>query len=259
MGIDIVETLVVVSVGILPWISATVYRLKYPSQDFSYPMPVQLAVQFTQSIMVILVLLYVALNQPLGLVSIGLSFSSFDVEDIGLINSITAFVMGSIIIYSFIMLPFSLYATFIHKIMKKETDLSKIPTEVFSKYSKYRSFWSRIVFLIQLLLNVAAEELLFRGYFVILLGEKTGAVFLCTLISIALFVMAHLHYGRSRIFFYFWYGIALSWLTLSTGNIVWAISVHWCGNFFYVLKIWKSASKESRQPLVKAVADEPSQ
>jgi len=255
MGIDIVETLVVVSVGILPWISAIIYRLKYPSQDFSYPVPVQLAVQFTQSIMVILVLLYVALNQPLGLVSIGLSFS-FDVKDIGFINSITAFVMLSIIIYSFIMLPFSLYAIFMRKIMKKETDLSKMLTEGFSKYSKYRSFWSRIVCLIQLLFNVSAEELVFRGYFVILLGEKTGAVFLCTLISIALFVMAHLHYGRSRIFFYLWYAIALSWLTLSTGNIVLAISVHWCGNFFYVLKIWKSVSKEDRQPLVKAVADE---
>jgi len=255
MDTIIIEMLAVASASIVPWGLATVVSLKHLDRDSPYSVPVQLIFQLTQSMLIILLILYIALNQPSRLRSIGF-FWPIPVEDIGVLNSITGVLLGGVVIHSFIVLPFSLYSAFTRKVLKRKTDPSKLAKEWFSKY---RTPWERCGLLTVLLLNAIAEELVFRGYLVLLLSERTGALFLCAGISVTLFAAIHLQYGPSKIPYYVWYAIGLTWLTISGGNVVWAIAVHWGGNVASAFMSWVSPGEKPQQHSSPALDDRPSE
>ena len=81
---------------------------------------------------------------------------------------------------------------------EQKIDLAEPAMKVFAVQ---RSTWERIVFLPILFLGVIGEELLYRGYLVLILGNETGFMALWVLLSIVLSVVAHLYQGRSRIIY----------------------------------------------------------
>ncbi len=251
----IIEMLAVASASIVPWSLATVVNLKHLDRGSPYSVPVQFILQLTQSMPIILLILYIALNQPSRLMSIGF-FWPIPMEDIGVLNSVTGVLLGGVVIHSFIVLPFSLYFAFTRKVLKKETDFSK-PAKAW--FSKYRTPWERCGLLTVLLLSAIAEELVFRGYLVLLLSERTGALFLCAGVSVILFAAIHLQYGPSKIPYYVWYAISITWLTVSSRNVVWAIAVHWGGNVTSAFMSWVSPDEKPQQHSSPALDDRPSE
>lgn len=149
----IIEMLAVASASIVPWGLANVVSLKHLNRGSPYSVPVQFILQLTQSMLIILLILYIALNQPSRLMSIGF-FWPIPMENIGVLNSVTGVLLGGVVIHSFIVLPFSLYLAFTRKVLKKESDFSKPAKEWFSKY---RTPWERCGLLTALLLSAIAE------------------------------------------------------------------------------------------------------
>lgn len=242
MDMTVLETLVVVSIGVAPAILASVIERKHPTTRSQLCPTVRTASLFAYSVAVISVLLYIALNQPSRLMSIGIRWSPFTDANTGILNEVIAIVLIGPVMYGLVMLPFALVSMFAHKILKREVH-PEYEDRTKAYFSIYRTPRERLILLLALLPAAMAEELVFRGYLVVLLGEKTGALALCVAISAILFAASHLHFGRASMPVYLWIALGLTWLTLPPQDLVLAISAHWSANVIAALKTWNHMSR----------------
>ena len=253
MDLTILETLTVLSISIIPALLSLLLIRKDPAANAIQSPFANLLSLFSNSMGIVLVLLYIALNQSAGLISMGIfwPFESAIISMPGEIIEVVLSMSGDIIevvligivMSGLIMIPSTLYFVVVHKLLKKEVkpQIEK-PAKAF--FSIYKTPKERFALLLILPLAALAEELVFRGYLILLLGDKTGMPFVCAAISVILFAVTHLHYGRKLIPYYLWYAIALTWLTLSSGHLIFAIATHASSNIISALKAWSETSQE---------------
>jgi membrane protease YdiL (CAAX protease family) len=110
-------------------------------------------------------------------------------------------------------------------------------------FSIQRTILERMVFLPILFLGVISEELLYRGYLVLILGNEVGPVLLWILLSVLLSVVAHLYQGRSRIIWHLLFAIIATSTTALTGSILMSTAMHLYVNLISALKVWSMADK----------------
>lgn len=239
MDITVIETLAVAGVSIVPWTFTNLLALKHPPKNPEHSPAIRAASLAINSMATIFVLLYVALGQPSRLASLGI-FPLSSSENI--MHQIIAIVIGGMMMILLFMTPVSILSMLVHKFVKKDSK-SEIaePTKEF--FSAYRTTKARLAMVLALLPSAIAEELVFRGYLILLLGQKTGAPLLCAVISAVLFAIMHLNNGRSLIPIYLWFAAGLTWITLSTGNLMVTIFAHWSWNVISALKVWEHMSR----------------
>lgn len=234
---DWVEFAAVASVGILPYLVGTVLLIRRPTYHLIFSPAEQLARLWIGAVSVIAVTLFVAVNQPDGLASLGL-YPGRGVFNFGAAwTGMLGLAVLSIVIFMG------------HKLLRRsrpEPDLSRPPA---ADILRYRNGWERVAYLTTLPLLVAAEEVVCRGYLVLLWGSRVGTYVPWFILSVTLSVVMHLYQGRdlSTIVFHLMSAAFCVGLVVFTRNLMSAIGPHLFWNICCVHEVWKRGKQEGGQ------------
>lgn len=238
---ELIEAAAVLAMAIGPVILGNVIRLKYGAHDPPYPRDLEMIGEFVHVLAVLLVLLYIGLNQPAGVASLGIALAG--------VSSLENLLPGVLALCSAVMFPMLLYGWF-RRLTNKERRLPLATAEMMSRYKTPRQ---RLGLLLLFPFAGVQEEVLYRGYLVLLLGERTGAVVTCAIVSIVLFVCGHLYQGKRAIPFHLWFAVLMTGVTLWTGSILWPLGAHALLNFSMTLGAGLHTESQSQQPAMPSV------
>ena len=235
----ILGMLIVIGTVVVPNILGSIIRLKDPEYNptANYPVFLRLFSEFIYFSATICLMCYIALNQSKGLAAIGLrSLTEIHFK---------SYLFLGVLFHSF----FTLLYVAGHRIIrgKKQIDGQALHRLA----SGYRTFWERLSFLVTLSIGVVAEELVYRGYLVLLLGEKTNAILICALISVTLSMIVHLYQGRSSIIYHVLFAVVATAVTVWTNSIIMAIAMHIYQNVAATIKSWNQIDKQAAQQSVE--------
>lgn len=189
---------------------------------------------------IILLILYIALHQESGLLSIGV-----DADE-------PEFLLAGVVLISIFFLLYVFIEKCIFKV--KESTLKKdFEKEVLS----YKSLWQKILLFVSVSLAAVSEELIFRGYFILIWGQRTGYPILYAVLSGIIFIVLHLHRGRKAIPYYTAATVFLVVPTLFTGTIMISLGMHLYLNVLATLGVWIRNRGEIKKQKAGAV-DSPS-
>jgi len=186
----------------------------------------------------ILLALFVAAGQPRGLLSIGLDFSPSQMPKVLIVGALASGYLSLIFVFS----------KFRSGKSREERETLQRQTYESLGYSTYKTAADKAFSLINLWLSVIAEELVYRGYVILVLGARTGTYLPWILLSITFSVLVHLYQG-------FNWKIALSHAFLAcvfiavmllTGNIVTALIPHLVYDTIWLYRRWISPPVEGR-------------
>ena len=227
----IVEAAAVLIVGILPYVFGSVMWLKEPEYYKRFTPADILMSTWVRSLSSIAIVLLIALDQSNGTSSIGLH--------LGDINSLSdAFGGAAAVVWLLIILRFvrKVLGSKTKQQMEKEIPLRPYMAEVL-RYDD----WQRLAFLSVLPFSVIGEDLICRGYLVLLLGSKTGAYIPWIFLSIMLSVSIHLYQGRDleTIAFHIVAASFLIGLALYTQSIMTAIGAHLYYDVLWAIGVWR--------------------
>jgi membrane protease YdiL (CAAX protease family) len=225
--------ILIVTVIIIGNVFGSIFRLKYPEFGSSdnYPAFLRWSDGFLYSFLIICFMCYIALNQPNGLAAIGLRRLTVD-------DFIDYSLRGIVILSGFMLL----YVAG-NRIIRGKKEIDNQPLH--RLVSGYQAVWERLGFVVALIIGVVAEEWVYRGYLVLLLGEKTNAFLVCALLSAFLSVLVHLYQGRSLLVFHFLFAIVAIGVTIWTDSIVMAVSMHIFQDVVATIKVWNQIDKQA--------------
>lgn len=100
---------------------------------------------------------------------------------------------------------------------------------------------------------VMAEEIVYRGYLVLLLGTRTGMYVPWMILSVILSIVIHLYQGIKlvNIVSHLAFASLFIGLTVATQNLAAAIGPHLVYNFIYTVRIWGQERRKEDQQLVR--------
>ena len=186
----------------------------------------------------ILLLLYIGLQQQTELISIGI-----DIEK-------TDFLVTGILLASIFVL---LYAG-INNIIKKLFLKNKGKSEENKWEQNFRSVQgplNRSLLLAFVSLAAISEELIYRGYFILIWGQRTNHPTICAAISGIIFIILHLNRGKKFIPYYVAITVFLTIPTLYANNILISIGMHVYINLLATAAIWIRKRKKLKRPETK--------
>lgn len=192
------------------------------------------------SIGVCCLILYIALQQETGILSVGLDRDKLDLLFAGLLLAI------------FFLLLVIVTTKVIFK--KKETESGKnFEKEVLL----YKSMPQKALLLIYVSLAAISEEFIFRGYFILIWGQRTGYPIICAFISSIIFILLHLHRGKKAIPYYTAITAFLVIPTLYTHTILISIGMHLYINILLTLGVWIRESKKRKEEHLENSTQQP--
>jgi len=227
------QTLILSSAFLIPTI--LVNFLNDQTDEISYGENIvwlQHIYRFFRSLSIILLVVYFGIHQPDGILSIGLY--------IGENNTAITVILSGLIIFIYFGGGYSLINKYLLKI-KSVWDLSKPGIKEFVD-NKTTSM--RFVSLLLLLICVLSEELLFRGFIVLLLGKISNQIYLFGVVSIILSVLTHYYQGKDKLLFHLLFAMLLVGVTIFSGNILLAITIHIFNNLYVAIMTWRIVDKK---------------
>jgi membrane protease YdiL (CAAX protease family) len=239
----IFELLAVICLVILPCIPAYIfYKRAEVKEHKRYPY-IRLALSVLKEFGVIFFLLYITMHQPERLLSIGIDFTQLE-------NSC----FGGLIVLG---ISVGLYATGHRIVTGKKPEIDYSQKHIQTRLS-YRKLSLRALYIVNLVLVSIEEEMVFRGYFVLLWGHRTDAVILVALISGTLFIAMHLYHGKKAIAYLIFFTAGVTISTILSDSIMIAVSAHIFHNLISSLGLWHHEAKKRRKELEKETCKESS-
>ncbi len=231
----LLEFIAVLSVGVLPSILSSLLAVRNPAYLKDVGPGSRVLNQWIHSVAEIAVVSLVALNHPGGLASVGL-YTPFQRNQVG---NQSAAVLGSALIAYVILLLFIVGALgkAIKKLINRHVDVSN-PLQ--SWLPAYRDSWERVAFLSLLPFPIIGEELVYRGYLVLLCGAMTGTFVPWILLSVALSVVIHLYQGvhLSHVIQHSAMAGVFIAAALITNNLIAAIVPHLLLDLYWFINAW---------------------
>jgi membrane protease YdiL (CAAX protease family) len=242
---SIIEFCAVFAVSILNHLIGAFFYSKRADYPKSFTVTENLLRYWGGSISAILVVLLVAIDQPDGFASIGIPVSSNTAKT----NSTTLLIL----FLSFFLLMFLMAGIqkIVHYFSKKtpETNIDLSNPAIVS-VNQFRDAFELLAYLTVLPLIVISEELVYRGYLVLMLGNKTHTFIPWIILSIILSVAIHLYQGRNiiNIVYHAIFATFFIGLTITTGNILAPITIHLIYNIVWTVQTWNKVKKQEIQP-----------
>lgn len=108
--------------------------------------------------------------------------------------------------------------------------------------SSVETFFEKVIALTILWLGVILEELVYRGFIILVMGSLTGTYLPWIVLSAVLSVLVHLYQGRTwrLIYAYVFLAVVFTVVTMVTKNIFAAIIPHIFYDTVWLLRGWKS-------------------
>lgn len=242
---SIIEFGAIFAVGILNHMIGAFFYSKRSDFQKSFTTTENLLRNWVGSISGILVVLLVALNQPKGLASVGI-ITNGNTNDK---NPVFIGIMA-ISFYIIILAGIQRLVNYFRKITpENKIDLSN--PAVIGLY-QYRNKQEKLAYLTVLPFIVISEDLIYRGYLVLMLGSKTHTNLPWIFLSVVLSVIIHLYQGRKASYLLFQATAALLFigLTIWTGNIFTPIIAHLYYDILWTLGVWKKENNATIQPVI---------
>jgi len=221
------ELITVICVGVLPGIVTSLVIAKNPTRESFFGKYSFLLMQTTQAFAIISLLLYISSQSAFGLQSIGLSFNGLGFGEVGILW------VGIIAFYSY---------AYLKKAVQKEK--RKGAKNITQPFANYENIPERIVVWFSVLFSVFAEDLLYRGYLVLWLSEKTGNTLGWALLSIGLSILAHLYQGLSQIGYHLILASTFVTMAIVAGNIYPVIAFHLFWNTIQIVRYWQKIDRD---------------
>ncbi|MFT3890782.1 MAG: CPBP family intramembrane metalloprotease [Anaerolineales bacterium] len=244
----ILEFAAILFVGILNHVIGALFYSKRPEYHKSVTVTERLLGNWVGSISAIVVVLLVAIDQPNGFASIGVVTGLNAIS-----NNENAVELGVIFVSIFIIVMMGIQKIINHlrkRTPEKEVDLSN--PAVTGLY-QYQSLLERLAYLTVLPLLVISEDLIYRGYLVLLFGNKSHSFLPWVIVSVILSVIIHLYQGRKVRYIFYQASLALLFigLAIGTGNILAPIAGHLFYDILWTFRVWR-AEKSIETQTVKS-------
>ncbi len=242
---SIFEFLAIFTTSILNHIIGAFFYSKRPDYMKSFTVTENLLRDWGSSISAIFVVVLVASNQPDGLASIGILTGQSSA-----VTNLNAILIGLISI-SLLVIAIAYGQKFILHVRKKEPETKiDVSNPAVGRVLQYRDISELIAYLSVLPFIVISEDLVYRGYLVLLLGNRTHTFIPWIILSIILSIIVHLYQGRKINYMAL---IAISsalfiGLTIATGNILAPIAGHLFYDLSWAVGIWKKGKHLEPQP-----------
>lgn len=237
---SIIEFGAIFAVGILNHMVGSFFHVNRPDYQKSFTATENLLRYWLSSICGIMVVLLVAINQPNGLASVGIPTGQNAINDsktpviIGLV-SISTLGIGMVGIQKLV------------NYFRKTTPENKIDSSnpAVTETLQYQSTLERLAHLTVLPFVVISEDLIYRGYLVFMLGNKTNIYLPWIILSVIFSVIIHLYQGRKVEYMLYQAAFALLFIGLIiwTGNILAPIAAHLYYDILWAWKIWRNDKK----------------
>ena len=227
----------VFTVGVLDHLLGVYSYLRYPDYYRRISASVYLLKEWIVSLSAIFVVLLVALNQPEGLASVGI-IVGLETNGIAILSGLLMMAFGLIFIGYFIQ-----FFQYLRKHPRK--DEINLSNPAVTNILLYRSNSERLAYLSALPYAAIAEELVYRGYFVLLLGHKTQTYLPWVILSVTFSVIIHLYQGRNlnNLVWHTVFALFFIFLALWTKNILATATAHILYNTIFVRNVWKKADQ----------------
>jgi membrane protease YdiL (CAAX protease family) len=225
--VDVLEITIVALVCFVPPIIGSIYQVKSPDAGKPLENCSQIFIKFSYDLAKIFLLIYIALNQYGSLSAVGIGYTGPGGGECGVVDIALILIL--------------IYGYLLKRLKKIEVVNLKVRTSF-----EYRTFSQRFYYYISLVVSVIAEEMLYRGYLVLLLGNLTGQVFLFAVISIVLSVIVHLYQGLWAIPFHIIMASSLVAISIIGGSIYFSFAFHMFWNTISIIKIWIAQDRKSK-------------
>jgi membrane protease YdiL (CAAX protease family) len=234
----ILEFIAVFTVGVLPSLLGTFLHLQnadYAKKAEHFSNFERLLTVWSRDLASIAVVLLVAYQQPHGFASIGIHSGQWG-DNIGAV--FTGFMaMALFVIF------FALGQRIILHIVKQPAPPTIDTTNPSVEEDlRYQDIWERLANLAALPVSAIPEDLIYRGYLLLFLGDLTNTYIPWAVLSIILMVLLHLYQGRSTsmIVRQILLAIFFTGLTIATQNLLAPIAAHICGQDQH-MECWEKA------------------
>lgn len=235
----LLELFLVMFIGVFPWFMGSYFLSFYKRPRLSGVE--EIIRDWIPAIATLLTVVYVALNQPDGISTIGLSRDKSQNSQAGFVGFM--YMTGALWLY-----------IIGNKIYQKVKPRPEQPIDVtlpqVERIILHKNIWERLTYLVVLAELVIAEDLVFRGYLVLLCGTITGSFFPWIILSICFSVFVHLYQGRkiSYIIFHAVSAAFLIGLTILTRNIFSTIVAHLFYDILVTVGVWRRTDKQLGKP-----------
>ncbi len=243
IGKQVLEFLAVFTVGVLNSIFGALFSLANPDFWKGQTALQHLWGRWGAWVSEMAVVLFVVSNQPAGLASVGIRTGAGGANVAAMVAGWLAYLglsVAYLVIWKYVLRRGTADST-----AKLDTSKPHI-----GQVLLYRNRWQRSAHLLELTLAVITEDLVFRGYLVLLLGQRTGTYIPWAILSVWLSIVIHLYQGRDRGTVVF-QAVAATFfvvLTVLTQNLLAAIAVHLYYDVTSTLRLWQRATKEGGPP-----------
>jgi membrane protease YdiL (CAAX protease family) len=233
MSFSILEFLVVFVTAILPQVLISFYpdglqdqlgKIMTGRWRFLTALPARLGA--------ILLILFIVSTRADGFHTIGLT-----VEEVTSLSTLVT----AVFLTAYLLLIFVL-SDLRSKKTKEQTQQIQQRTLAGLRYSKPKNFLESFAYFVDIWLAVIGEELVYRGYLILLLGRETGSYIPWVLLSVILSAIIHLYQGRSlrvALGHMIFAGLFIAAM-LITGSVFAAIVPHLIYNTIWLIRAMRS-------------------
>ncbi|MHC4791586.1 MAG: CPBP family intramembrane glutamic endopeptidase [Planctomycetota bacterium] len=228
------ELLAVFFIAILPALLACIYISKSKAEKFEKVFTVGSLIHFLSSLGNVFLMVYIAMNQQAKLLSLGLDFEKISRLFIG------------VVIFS----VFCLIYTGVYRLIfgKKPLDRSN---KLIQRILAAKTLLQKTIQITVYLIPAISEELVFRGYLILLWGQRTDSIIICAVVSCLIFITLHLYQGKEKIIYYILLSTLLTVSAVLSQGIWIPLGIHLYCNFCSILGVWITDAKERKKTQTK--------
>ena len=225
------ELMAVLFVVVLPGVLGCILIIKSKPDELSKDIYAGLSAALLYGVGTIFLMLYIAMGQEQKLLSIGIDLERHP----GIFPEI---IFGVFIGSIFLLISFLIS----RKILKKR-EFERSPKQV-QTILACKTPHQRALLIARVLLAAIDEELVYRGYFVLLWGRRTDSIIACAIVSGLIFVAVHLYAGKKLIVYYVFVTLLLTASAILSRGIMIPIGIHIYLNLSSTIGTWSASEKE---------------
>jgi membrane protease YdiL (CAAX protease family) len=187
MSTPILEFLTVFTIAILPQILISFYPEEMRYMLNNLPGNWRFITTIPSRVGPILLILYIAAGR----------FDAFHSVGLNVYEALSPLTVILTVFFTGYLLLIFVFSGLRSKKVKDEVANIQQRTLAVLRYSNITGFWQKLIAFGDLWLAVIGEELVYRGYLVLMLGWQTGTFTPWIILSIALSMLVHLYQGRT--------------------------------------------------------------
>lgn len=236
---EIIEFIAVFFATIFQHLRAAYAEIKHPELRKIYSDYENLINNWVSALVCLGVVGLIVVSKPQGFDAIGINANDKTLNFAGMVK-------GFIFMSGLLILTYFYRRWVMGKKQPNEILINGTPRPEVREIIGFEHGIDRFVYLSVMTLRVVGEEFVYRGYLILLLGNRSGSMWFWVLISILLSTLAHLYQERKigNIVLLVLFSAAMGLFVVVTQNLFASITAHLFNNLAFILNTWKQSDRE---------------